>query len=129
VFERSIADRRPRVLVVEDERHVRSMLCDLLAVWGIDADQAPSAVEGLARLQGDPYDVLLTDVRMPGMDGLELVARARERDAALGVIVLTGSPGDFASARERLGFTLLRKPLDLAGFRAALTQTLGQAFR
>jgi CheY-like chemotaxis protein len=57
---------------------------------------------------------------MPGMNGVELVERARERDAALRVIMLTASGADLDPAARRLGFTLLRKPLDLGRLRTAL---------
>jgi CheY-like chemotaxis protein len=116
-----IVDGRPRrVLVVDDERHVRFMLCDLLAHWGCQADAVTNAAEGLERLEPGVYDVLLTDFGMPGMNGVELVERARERDAALRVIMLTASGADLDPAARRLGFTLLRKPLDLGRLRTAL---------
>jgi len=54
------------------------------------------------------------------MNGVELVERARERDAALRVIMLTASGADLDPAARRLGFTLLRKPLDLGRLRTAL---------
>ncbi|PYP60284.1 MAG: hypothetical protein DMD40_00965 [Gemmatimonadetes bacterium] len=116
-----IVEGRPRrVLVVDDERHVRFMLCDLLAHWGCQADAVTSAAEGLERLEPGVYDVLLTDFGMPGMNGVELVERARARDAALRVIMLTASSADLDPAAQRLGFTLLRKPLDLGRLRTAL---------
>jgi CheY-like chemotaxis protein len=116
-----IVEGRPRrVLVVDDERHVRFMLCDLLAHWGCQADAVTNAAEGLERLEPGVYDVLLTDFGMPGMNGVELVERARERDAALRVIMLTASGADLDPAARRLGFTLLRKPLDLGRLRVAL---------
>jgi len=116
-----IVEGRPRrVLVVDDERHVRFMLCDLLAHWGCQADAVTNAAEGLERLEPGVYDVLLTDFGMPGMNGVELVERARARDAALRVIMLTASAADLDPAAQRLGFTLLRKPLDLGRLRVAL---------
>jgi len=87
------------VLVVDDERHVRFMLCDLLAHWGCQADAVTNAAEGLERLEPGAYDVLLTDFGMPGMNGVELVERARERDAALRVIMLTASGADLDPRR------------------------------
>jgi len=116
----TIEGRPRRVLVVDDERHVRSMLCDLLEHWGCTADSVPDPAEGLERLQPGAYDVLLTDYRMPGMNGVELVERARERDAALRVIMLTASGTDLDPVARRLGFTLLRKPLDLGRLKVAL---------
>lgn len=108
------------MLVVDDQRHVRSMLCDLLAHWGCEAEGVTSPAEGLERLAPGAYDVLLTDFRMPGMNGVELVEAARARDGALRVIMLTASGTDLEVAAERLGFTLLRKPLDLGRLKVAL---------
>jgi two-component system, NtrC family, response regulator AtoC len=116
----TVEGRPPRVLVVDDERHVRAMLCDLIAYWGCEAEGVTSPAEGLQRLELGAYDVLLTDFRMPGMNGLELVERARSRDAALRVIMLTASGTNLEVAARRLGFTLLRKPLDLGRLRVAL---------
>ena len=126
----SIVESRPRrVLVVDDERHVRFMLCDLLAYLGCEADGVPNPMEGLERLEQGDYDVLVTDFRMPGMTGLELVERARERDGALRVIMLTASGTDLDPAARRLGFTLLRKPLDLGRLKGALGEEPDQALR
>jgi CheY-like chemotaxis protein len=118
--------RRPRVLVVDDHRHVRSMLCEVLAQWGCEADGATTPAEGLDLLEHGAYDVLLTDFQMPDMTGVELVERARARSAALRVIMLTGSGADLDLASRRLGFTLLHKPLDLGRLRTALTAPAGR---
>lgn len=118
-----IVEGRPRrVLVVDDERHVRSMLCDLLAHLGCQAEGVPDPVQGLERLERGAYDVLVTDFRMAGtMTGLDLIERARERDGALRVIMLTASRSDLDPTARRLGFTLLRKPLDLGRLQGALS--------
>lgn len=96
------------------------MLCDLLASWGWQADGALSAVEGLEQLERGGYDLLLTDFRMPGMTGIELVEHLRARDAALPVIMLTATSVDLDSACRRLRVTLLHKPLEIARLRSAL---------
>jgi two-component system, cell cycle sensor histidine kinase and response regulator CckA len=113
-------ETHPRVLIVDDERHVRFMLCDVLTHWGCEADAATSAADGLERLTHGAYDVLVTDFGMPGMNGLELVERVRKRDPALRVIMLTATGADLTSAAQRLCFTLLHKPFDLARLRTAI---------
>jgi two-component system C4-dicarboxylate transport response regulator DctD len=114
-------DRRShRVLIVEDAGHVRSMLCDLLAAWGWQADGVLNASEALERLERCRYDLLLTDFRMPGMTGIELVERVRARDADLPVIMLTASSVDLDLACRRLRITLLRKPLEIARLKSVL---------
>ena len=112
--------RRHRVLVVEDAGHVRSMLCDLLASWGWQANGARNATEGLEQLERGGYDLLLTDFRMVGINGIELVERVRARDARLPVIMLTATTADLDSACRRLRVTLLRKPLEIARLKSVL---------
>lgn len=120
-------DRSPRVLVVDDEGHVRSMLCDLLAMWGCQVDAAPSAAQGLDLLERGIYDLVLTDFRMPDMTGIDLVERIRARHGRLCVVMLTASAADFDAMGRRLGFTLLRKPLEIDDLKAALHQALDRS--
>lgn len=114
----------PRVLVVDDEHHVRQLLRDLLEAWGYRADEAGTGAEGIRLFADGAYDLILTDLFMPGIGGLELVEAVRARDARVGVIVLTGSSADVSAARDRLGFTLLRKPLDVARLHTAVRRAL-----
>ena len=79
-----------------------------------------NGADGLAQLERGGYDLLLTDFRMPGMTGIELVERVRARDADLPVIMLTASPVDLELACRRLRVTLLRKPLEIARLKSAL---------
>lgn len=117
-------DRRShRVLIVEDAGHVRSMLCDLLGAWGWQADGVLNASEALEHLERCRYDLLMTDFRMPGMTGIELVERVRACDAELPVIMLTASSADLDLACRRLCITLLRKPLEIARLKSALPRT------
>jgi len=114
----------PRVLVVDDERYVRGLLSELLAVWGCQTDLAASGTEGLRLFEQKSYDLVLTDYVMPGGSGLELVENVRNSDAAVGVIMLTASSADLDGHGRRLGFTLLRKPLQIDHLEAAVKQAL-----
>jgi DNA-binding NtrC family response regulator len=92
---------RGRVLVVEDEAYVRDSLVEILRARGFDASAAATvkyAVELLARA---PVDVVLSDLRMPGEDGLELVRRMQSTAPDVPVLILTGH-GTVASAVECL---------------------------
>jgi DNA-binding response OmpR family regulator len=115
----------PRVLVVDDERYIRGLLSELLAVWGCQADVAASGTEGLRLFKQKSYDLVLTDYAMPDGSGLELVENVRNSDAAVGVIMLTASGADLDGHGQRLGFTLLRKPLRIDHLEAAVKQALG----
>jgi two-component system, cell cycle response regulator CpdR len=109
-----------RVLVVNDQPHLRMLLCDVLTYWGCEADAVTDPVDGLERLESGAYDVLVTDVRMRRLNGVDLIARARERDAALRVVMLTSSGVELGPADRRLGFTVLRKPFDLGQLKTAV---------
>jgi two-component system alkaline phosphatase synthesis response regulator PhoP len=79
-----------RVLVVDDEAEVRSVLARLLDLLGYSADEAASGQQALEMLRRAPYDVLVLDIRMPGMDGVEVMERARQTYPGLPVVFLTG---------------------------------------
>ena len=86
-------ERRPargRVLVVEDEAYVRRSLGDLLASRGFDVEPVASVAEAFASLERIPVDVVLTDLKMPDSDGLDLVRRMQSAAPGLPVVVLTG---------------------------------------
>jgi len=114
----------PRVLVIDDDRYIKGFLSELLTVWGCERDVAPTGTEGLALLDLKSYDLVLTDYGMPGGTGLELVERVRSRDQGIAVIMLTGSGADLESDGQRLGFTLLRKPLEIDQLETAVKQLL-----
>lgn len=102
-----------RLLLVDDEEGIRTVLSLVLADMGHDVRTAANGNEALALLHDRPADVVLTDVRMPGMDGLALLAAVREAWPDTGVIMLTGH-GDMELAVKslRLGATdFLTKPV------------------
>jgi DNA-binding NtrC family response regulator len=81
-----------RILVVDDERGVRAYCCDLLQRAGYRADAVDSAPAALGRIAEEDFDVLLADVNMPRMDGIELCRRVREQRPDQIVILITGYP-------------------------------------
>ena len=91
--------QRGRVLVVEDEAYVRDSLAEMLGARGFQVDPTPSAEAALAFLARAPVDVVLTDLKMPGGGGLELVRRLQAVSPEIPVVVLTGH-GTVASAVE-----------------------------
>jgi PAS domain S-box-containing protein len=106
--------RRWRVLLVEDERAIREMLAAELAERGLEVTVAEHAEAALHRLAAaEEPDVLVTDMTMPGMDGLRLIAAARRRCPALPALLLTGYAGGATLGEEPVlaeGILLLRKP-------------------
>ncbi len=79
-----------RILVVDDELHERQGLAELLSAWGYQVDTANDGLQALQKLNQEPPQAVLTDIRMPRMDGLELLAEIRQRLGALPVLVITG---------------------------------------
>jgi two-component system, NtrC family, response regulator HydG len=83
------AKARPRIVVADDEASARSGLGTLLRDEGFDVTLAEDGSTALARVQESAPDVLVTDLRMPGMDGIELLRKAREVDPELVVVLMT----------------------------------------
>ena len=79
-----------RILVVDDEAIVVSLVRDALEDEEYDILTASSGQEALDILSHEQLHLLVTDIRMPNMDGIELVRRARERQPDLGIIFMTG---------------------------------------
>lgn len=106
---------RARVLVVDDEEALLDILSRWLARGGYEVDKAAGGREAANMLASNTYDVIVSDISMPGLDGMGVLQMARERDADVPVILATGAP-DLGSAIEAIrkgAFDYLVKPLDL----------------
>ena len=84
------AAARPRVLVVDDEASIRDLLAKTLALAEYEVDVAPDGRSALDRMRMYPYDLLIADLKMPGMDGLSVIREAKRYKTDLPVIVITG---------------------------------------
>jgi signal transduction histidine kinase/DNA-binding response OmpR family regulator len=105
----------PQILVIEDDPNIARTLVELLAHHGFDADRADSGEAALERLGQQPFDLVLLDVRLPGMNGFETCVRIREQHgAALPVIMLTafGDPGSVRRGYDSGADDFLQKPPD-----------------
>lgn len=92
---------RGRTLVVDDSRVVRRLIADTLRLAGFSVDEAENGLQALALLDQHEYDVVLTDLRMPEMDGFALLETIRQRELPPEVIVVTGSFGQDLSCAVR----------------------------
>ncbi len=103
-----------RVLVVDDEENLRHMLQILLRREGYEAVGAASVDAALGELDAGPYDIILTDLRMPGRGGLELVDEVRRRNLDTTVVVMTayGSREVAIEAMKRGAYDYLSKPFE-----------------
>jgi len=126
-----MADGFPlRALVVDDEPHVRDLWCEFLKLAGCDSDQVGTGMEALTSFEAGRYDLLVTDLLMPGLTGWDVAWTVRRRDPSVAVILISGSPThiDVDLLREP-GVTLLEKPVHLKTFLAAVEEALAMRAR
>ena len=119
---------RPRVLVVDDEETIRDVLAKTLALAEYDVDLAADGRLALDRLRIIPYDLLITDLRMPGVDGLTVIKEARRLKADIPVIIITGYSSE-ASAIEAINLGVsgyLTKPFRVPRVLATASKALGE---
>jgi excisionase family DNA binding protein len=120
--------RRPRVLVVDDEASIRDLLAKTLALADYDVDASPDGRAAIARLRAQNYDLLITDLKMPGMDGLTLIREARRLAPTLPVVIITAYSTE-ASAIEALNlgvYGYLTKPFRIAKILGTAAKALGE---
>ena len=101
-----------RILVVDNDEDVREGLCRLLSHAGYTADGAANGMEALEHVQGHPCQLVITDMLMPGMDGLTLLERLHELRPSLPVLLITafGDWGSYSRALELRAAAYLTKP-------------------
>jgi len=119
---------RPRILVVDDESSIRDLLAKTLALAEYDVDVAPDGRSALDRMRIYPYDLLIADLKMPGMDGLAVIREAKRYKADLPVIIITGFSTE-SSAIEALNLGVagyLTKPFRVPQVLAAAAKALGE---
>ena len=124
----TVTTARPRVLVVDDEASIRDLLAKTLALAEYDVDVAPDGPTALDRMRMYPYDLLIADLKMPGMDGLAVIREARRYKADLPVIIITGFSTE-SSAIEAVNLGVagyLTKPFRVPHVLAAAAKALGE---
>ena len=109
-----------RVLVVDDEEPVRRALVRSLAINGFDTREAADGMSAWGLAMSQRFDLLITDIRMPGLDGLELVERVRQFTPTIAILLISaylpiGFPPDYP---------FLQKPFATEDFLAAVRQLL-----
>lgn len=119
---------RARVLVVDDEDAIRDLLSRTLALADYEVDSAPDGRTALDRMRIIDYDLLITDLRMPGVDGLSVIREARRLNAEIPIIIVTGHSSE-ASAIEAINLGVqgyLVKPFRVPRVLAAAAKALGE---
>jgi excisionase family DNA binding protein len=122
-------DRRTRVLVVDDEEQIRTLFRKTFEHAKYDVDTAADGASAIERLHEADYDLLITDLHMPGLGGLSVVREAKKIDPVFPIVIVTGRSTE-ASAIEALNLGVsvyLTKPFGMARIMAAAARALGQA--
>jgi CheY-like chemotaxis protein/anti-sigma regulatory factor (Ser/Thr protein kinase) len=114
-----------RILIVDDDPGTRLLLARLLEAEGHEVTSAEDGVEALERLARESFDVLLVDLRMPRMGGLDLLARLRERGSTARAVVMTAddTPQNLLESVRRHAFRYFPKPVE----RQALLEAVNAA--
>lgn len=120
---------RIRLLLVDDELDLLDSLAMVLRRRGMDVSPCADGYRALEAIAAGPFDVVVLDMKMPGIDGLETLRRIRQTHPALPVVLLTGHPSDdLAALGLRQGAAeCLMKPLDVPDLVAAIRRALPQA--
>lgn len=120
-------DKHPRILIVDDDPGQRSLLDSFLTSQGFDTKVAVSGEQALAALHTETFAMMISDVRMPGISGLETLRRARRQFASLPVLLVTA----YADIRDAVGamrdgaLNYLSKPIDLDELLHSVQQATG----
>ncbi|MDY6904742.1 MAG: endopeptidase La [Thermodesulfobacteriota bacterium] len=119
--------RQYSILVVDDEVRTRKNLEHVLTKEGYLVTTAKNGAEALERLDTTPVDIIITDLKMDKVDGMEVLEKAREKDPGVEVIVITGyaTVTSAVEAMKRGSFNYITKPFKLEEIRATVRQALG----
>ncbi|HKW95405.1 MAG TPA: response regulator [Methylomirabilota bacterium] len=121
---------RHRILVVDDEDNLRDVLVEVLKRDGHEVDSAVDGTDGLRRIEDVRYDLVITDLRMPGIEGPGLYEALRRRypDDPPRVIFMSANTGieEYASFLSGTGEPALEKPFNLADMRQVVMQVLAK---
>jgi two-component system, cell cycle response regulator CpdR len=116
-----------RILIAEDEQPVRDLLARALTMEGHEVESAPDGAAALDQIaQAGPFDLLLTDIRMPVMDGIALALSAARDDPDLAIVLMTGYAGERERAQglDTLVHDVILKPFSLTDMKKTLAEAL-----
>jgi signal transduction histidine kinase/CheY-like chemotaxis protein len=115
-----------RILVVDDEEIMLKLACDALRSQGHDVTGSSRPAEALDKLKHQKFDFILTDIKMPEMDGMELIQSAHRIDPSMGAIFMTGyaSLDTAKRAIQEGAYDYILKPFDLQEIRSAVTRAI-----
>jgi len=112
--EKDMAGEKLRILIVDDDRQMVRTLCDIFRLNGYEAEEAHSGSEAMDKVNGGRYHCILSDIRMPGMTGIELCRAINAAHPGLPVLLMTAYSDQLVEARSvESAIATLFKPLDM----------------
>jgi DNA-binding NtrC family response regulator len=123
-----VTPSRGRVLVIDDEDDVREMLELVLTGDGFDVVTADGGLAAVELAKRRRFDLTISDLKMPGMDGIETLTALKRIDASMEVIIVTGYASEETAVEclERGAYGYLRKPFELDELRALVDRALAR---
>jgi len=117
-----------RIMIIEDDEEMRSLLKDFFEEEGFETDSVSNGVDALQMFSKDHFDLVITDIRMPGLTGLDILPRIRRLKPETPVIVMTAYGSDDVRRRafERGATTYLEKPIQLSKLRSVIREMVSR---
>src|SRR5690554_4159349 len=115
-----------RILIIEDDAKIRSILKEILEDKEHEVEEAPDGQEGLKKLEQGNFDLCLCDIKMPKMDGLEVLEKAKAKDIPTNFVIISahGTIDIAVEAVKKGAFDFLQKPFDLGRLEITLRNAL-----
>ncbi|MDQ0214169.1 two-component system response regulator (stage 0 sporulation protein F) [Oikeobacillus pervagus] len=118
-----------RVLIVDDQFGIRILLNEVLQKEGYDTFQAANGIQALEIAESHTPDLVLLDMKIPGMDGIEILKRLKQKDPEIRVIIMTayGELDMIQEAKDLGALTHFAKPFDIDDIRRAVKQYISKS--
>ncbi|MEW5802796.1 MAG: response regulator [bacterium] len=118
-----------RVLVVDDEQNSREGLSKILTKEGYVVHTAENGKKALLEAENNKFDLIITDLRMPEMDGIEVLEKLRKKNKDIGVVIVTayGEVNSYLKAMNLGAFEYLNKPIHLEELRRVINKALHES--
>jgi DNA-binding response OmpR family regulator len=119
-------DRNGRILIIEDDDEMRSLLKDFVEEEGYEADSVEKGTYAFRKLLAGSFDLIITDIRMPGFSGLEIVPELKKLQPEIPIIVITafGSEEVYLKALSRGADAYLAKPIHFSKLRELIREII-----
>jgi DNA-binding NtrC family response regulator len=124
-----VSETKPRILVVDDDEELREMIRNFLAYRGCYVETACDGLDGCTALEREAFDMVITDIYMPRMNGLELLETIEHKYPGLLTLAMTGFPNEDITkrVREKGSCECLVKPFTLQQLLTAITTCFEQS--